>query len=84
MSLKHGLETGQYEHSPRGSIDGFLDSCHRYGWIITIVVNLMFFAYFVGTTSERLDDLRERVGRLEQQWDQYLHEVRGITVPPRK
>lgn len=53
----------------------FFDGCHKYGWVITIVVNLLLFASFVGSMYQRLDDVRDRVGRLERQWDRYLNEV---------
>ena len=63
----------------------FLDGCHRYGWIITlvgiigsIVINAVLIAYSSGKIEQSLADVRERVGRLEQQWDTYLHEVRGV------
>lgn len=56
------------------------DGCHRWGWLITIIItaamNLIMFAYFQGTVSQSLSDVKERVIRLEQQWDQYIREVR--------
>ena len=62
-----------------------LDGCHKYGWLITfigligtVVINAMLIAYSTGKVEQSLADVRERVGRLEQQWDTYLHEVRGI------
>ena len=57
---------------------GFLDGCHKYGWAITIITNLVFFAYFGGRMIQKLSDVEDRVGRLELQWEKYLHEVRGI------
>lgn len=57
----------------------FLDGCHRYGWLLAIIFNAILLAYFVGGESQALLDIKERVGRMEQQWDRYLHEVRGIT-----
>jgi hypothetical protein len=56
----------------------FADGCHRYGWLITIIINALMLAYFVGTSNQSLQDIKERVGRMEQQWDRYLHEVRGV------
>lgn len=56
----------------------FLDGCHKYGWLLTIIINALLLAYFVGGETASLADIKERVGRLEQQWDKYLHEVRGI------
>lgn len=54
------------------------DGCHRYGWLLAIVLNALMLAYFVGGQSQSLQDIKERVGRMEQQWDQYLREIRGI------
>lgn len=50
----------------------FGDGCHRYGWIITIVINALLLAYFVGGQTQTLNDIKERVGRLEHQLDGYL------------
>lgn len=72
MSLEHG----QYDRKP-----SFIDGCHRYGWIITIIINAVMLAYFAGVQTQALTDIKERVGRLEQQWDKYLHDVRGIEIP---
>lgn len=59
----------------------FADGCHKWGWLIAIIstalMNLVIYAYFQGTISQSLADTKERVIRLEQQWDQYIREVRS-------
>jgi len=60
--------------------DAFFDGCHRYGWLITIIVNVVAVVFFLATTYQKLEDLQIRVGRLEMQWDRYLHETRGIEL----
>lgn len=54
----------------------FSDGCHKWGWLIAIVVtaamNLIMFAYFQGTVSQSLTDLKERVVTLEQRIDRFI------------
>jgi hypothetical protein len=46
-------------------VNKFLDGCHRYGWIINIITSILMLAYFVGGLNTRVDDLKERVIRIE-------------------
>lgn len=48
----------------------FLDGCHKYGWIITIVVQLFALSYFGGQLTARVDDVIKRVDRIESRLDQ--------------
>jgi len=54
----------------------FSDGCHKWGWLIAIlataILNLMMFAYFQGTVSQALTDLKERVITLEQRIDRMM------------
>ena len=66
----------------------FLDGCHRYGWLLTLIgliitglMNLSYIAYSSGRIEQSMSDVRDRVGRLERSWDLYLREVRGIESP---
>ncbi len=62
--------------SPRAR---FLDGCHRYGWLITIMVNLALFAYFTGglradvtNLKESMNEAKSRIVQLERNWYDYL------------
>lgn len=61
-----------------------MDGCHRLGFtpgvILSVIINALLLAYFVGGSTTSLQDIKERVGRLEMQWDKYLHEVRGVEL----
>lgn len=63
----------------------FSDGCHRYGWLITImmtiVANFVMGAYLAGQQTQKLNDLEkgmdQRVNRLEQRLDQLFAPVSG-------
>lgn len=55
-----------------------IDGCHRYGWLITIIVNCIFLAFFTGSQTQRIEDLSHRLGRLEAQIDDLARITRGI------
>ena len=71
-----------YDQKP----NNFLDGCHKYGWLITIIgtilFNIAFGIFMTGRFSQRVDDLEkyfgERIGRLEDQIDELSHITRGI------
>ena len=50
----------------------FIDGCHRYGWLIGIIANLLIVGVFAGRLSQSVDDVRERLFRVEQRVDQML------------
>jgi hypothetical protein len=55
----------------------FVDGCHRYGWVITLIVNLIVLAYLSGVVVSRVDGLSGRIERLERQIDMLEHLTRG-------
>lgn len=72
-----------YRDDPRRSnINRLFDGCHRYGWVINLIMTLAMFAYYQGSTSERLLDVKERVVRLENLFDAYFRSTRGEAVQP--
>ena len=50
----------------------FLDGCHRYGWLITMVANLLFIGLFMGGIRSDLNAVMERTGRVERLLDQLV------------
>lgn len=52
----------------------FSDGCHRYGWLITIIVNLMALAYFAGGVSKTLEAQDQRIKLIEEY---VFHSTRG-------
>ncbi len=58
----------------------FTDGCHKYGWVITIVVTILIqliaAAYMNGQQSQKVMDLKEffgnRIDRLERQVDELI------------
>ena len=60
-----------------GKEANFIDGCHRYGWIITLIVNLIVLAYLSGVVVSRVDALGYRIDRLEHQIDALDHLTRG-------
>lgn len=44
----------------------FLDGCHRYGWLITILMNLILFSYFMGGINESIKAMDSRLLMLER------------------
>lgn len=55
----------------------FIDGCHRYGWIITIVVNVAALAYFTGGLNQSVIDVRADVQILKSQVYDLGHAIRG-------
>lgn len=57
------------------------DGCHRYGWIITIIVTVLMWAFTVGTFKQSVDDMKSefehRIERLERQIDLLTTITRG-------
>lgn len=48
------------------------DGCHKYGWIINIVVMALMFAYFTGEMRVGVDDLKAQITHVESLVDQIL------------
>lgn len=43
----------------------FLDGCHRYGWLINILVTLATIAYFFGGVHKQVELMDKRIGNVE-------------------
>ncbi len=75
MSYKHGRDSGQYE-PPR--VGAFLDGCHKYGWLITLLTLLVSFAYFMGGLSKTVEDLKTEMGSRITRLEQTVYSTRGL------
>lgn len=53
----------------------FIDGCHRYGWLLTIVINLLMASFVIGEMRQEMSDLTQRVARMEEQLEQYRREI---------
>ena len=40
------------------------DGCHKYGWLINLVVMGLMFAYFMGALNQTVNELRNQVSDL--------------------
>lgn len=56
----------------KGLLDRALDGCHKWGWIINLLVMILMFAYFVGEMNTGLASAKERLSRIENVLDQML------------
>lgn len=43
----------------------FADGCHRYGWIIAIVIQLITVGYLSGVQTQKIQDVKENVQELK-------------------
>jgi hypothetical protein len=43
----------------------FLDGCHKYGWIVNIIVTVAIGGAAWGSMSTRIDDYGKRIVRIE-------------------
>lgn len=43
-----------------------IDSCHRYGWLIALLGNLVMFAYFIGGVKTIVESHDARLQRIER------------------
>lgn len=57
------------------------DGCHKYGWLISVVVQALLFAFMMGSMNQRIEDIGlymgQRMERLETQVDKVLTQTRG-------
>jgi len=44
----------------------FADGCHRWGWLIAIVSQLIAVAFLFGEMSGRIDAIQKQLDRLER------------------
>lgn len=47
----------------------FLDGCHKYGWLITLIGQALLFAYFVGGIRSDVSTMADRLSRVERVMD---------------
>ena len=50
----------------------FLDGCHRYGWLITIIANLLFIGLYAGGMRADLNSVADRLSRVERSLDSLI------------
>lgn len=55
---------------------------HRYGWVISLMITLLTFVWFMGGQNVKLDYLTSRVDKLENQIFELRHETRGTELSP--
>lgn len=60
-------------------LDKAADGCHRYGWLINILVMFVMFAYFMGGINESIKAMDTRIGLLERA---VFFQTRGLILPP--
>ncbi len=53
----------------------FLDGCHQYGWLITIIINIVIGAFVVGMYAQKIDSLKEIITQDEQAMTQRMNAV---------
>lgn len=54
------------------------DGCHRYGWLLNMIVMALLFAYFMGGLREEVTEMKERLIKVESQVYDLSHAVRGL------
>lgn len=63
------------------------DGCHKYGWLITIIISVLMWLMAQAETHQQLLDMKEyfnqRITRLESQIDSLSHITRGLQEPSR-
>ena len=47
----------------------FADGCHHWGWLISLIFNLILFAYFVGGMRSDMESIADRLTRVERVMD---------------
>jgi hypothetical protein len=57
----------------------FFDGCHRYGWILNLIIMGIMFAYFTGGLNQSMVDLRADVNTLKQEVFSLSNITRGLT-----
>jgi hypothetical protein len=50
----------------------FADGCHKYGWLITIIANVLIVGLFVGGMRADLNSVADRMSRMERLLDQIV------------
>ena len=53
-------------------METFADGCHRYGWLINLLVMFAMFAYFVGGMRSDVNSLMDRQARVERVLDSII------------
>lgn len=61
----------------KSSVSSIADGCHKYGWIITIVANMVALGFFAGSVNSSVMDLRRDVEFLKSQVYDLGHSVRS-------
>jgi len=56
----------------------FLDGCHKYGWLITVIMNACLMAYFIGGMKADMVNIKDRLDKFENKLDKLFEPISSL------